>query len=130
MTRARALGAVRLAFLLGICGFSLGCSEIADYSTQDGESYCGKIVQAPIVRRGFAETVQMRMTLDANRLANSPGTLTTNDGLFKSAPLRPIPEFSNDPLFDLNFGEGRNRNMIYAVDPSDSAQGPTVTVVL
>ena len=35
-----------------------------------------------------------------------------------------------DPLLMLQFGEGRDKNLIYMVDPTDPALGPTVTVVL
>jgi hypothetical protein len=56
--------------------------------------------------------------------------LSTDDGLLVEAPMRPLPELAHDPFFTLSFGEGRDRNFYFAVDPADAANGPTINVVL
>ena len=70
--------------------------------------------------------------LKRNRLiATSPGALTSSDGLFQDAKLRAIPQLFHDPLSQLEFGEGRQRNLLYVVDPSDASTGGTaVTAVI
>lgn len=107
-----------------------GCKDISRFSTAPGELYCGTIVGASFVRRGFAEGVGIRMTFDADHLSDAPGKLSTSDGLLTDTPMRPLPELSQDPLSTFNFGEGRDRNFLYAVDPVDPAKGPTVSVIV
>jgi len=107
-----------------------GCRDISRFSTAEGESYCGQIVDSQIVRRGFLTSVKMRLTFDADHISDTPGALSTDDLLLTNAPLRPIPELSNDPLFTFTFGEGRDKNLLYAIDPTDPAKGPPITVVL
>jgi hypothetical protein len=107
-----------------------GCRDIDRFSTRDGDYYCGQIVDAQFVRRGFqaadAGSVWMRLTLDTNRIGDAPGALSTNDGLLVNAQMRPLPELPNDPLWTLTFGEGREKNFLFAVDPTDPARGPSI----
>jgi hypothetical protein len=119
-----------LLFAMGIIAGSTGCKDIDRYSTAPGESYCGKIVSASIVRRGFSCSACMRMTFDAHHINDRPGTLWTDDGMFSATALRPIPQLSHDPLLTFTFGEGREKNFFFAADPTDSERGPTVTVVI
>jgi hypothetical protein len=119
-----------VATLLFVSTFVFGCKDVSRFSTAPGESYCGQIVGASFVRRGFDEKVRLRMTLDANRLADAPGTLTTDDQFLMNAPMRPASELSHDPLSTLNFGEGRDKNLLFAVDPADPAKGPTLMAVV
>ncbi len=72
----------------------------------------------------------MRMTFDAGRLADARGMLSTDDGLFTNTPMRPMPELVNDPLSTFNFGEGRDKNLLFAIDPLDPARGPTIMAVV
>jgi hypothetical protein len=116
--------------LLLFASLALSCKDVSRFSTAPGESYCGQIVGAPFVRRGFDDKLRLRMTLDANRLADAPGTLTTDDQFLMNTPMRPVPELSHDPFSTLNFGEGRDKNLLFAVDPADPAKGPTVMVVV
>jgi hypothetical protein len=44
-----------------------GCKDIDRFSTEPGESYCGKIVSASIVRRGFSSSLCMRPSMRAPR---------------------------------------------------------------
>ena len=115
-----------IAVLVGMAG----CKDIDRFSTDPGESYCGKIVSASIVRRGFSSSICMRMTFDARHVNDHPGTLWTDDGMFAATALRPIPQLSHDPLLTLTFGEGREKNFLFAADPAESERGPTVTAVI
>jgi hypothetical protein len=117
-----------------------GCRELSRFSAGADDPYCGMIVDgstfadaAPrqsIVRRGFGRDVAMKMVFDAAKLDSTPGALTTSDGLLTSAPLRPIPELVNDALWMLEFGEGRDKNLLYVVDPSPPDAGPSINAVI
>src|SRR6185503_1709364 len=74
------------------------CRDIGRFSTAPGESYCGRLVDAAFVRRGFTGAPRMRMTFDADHLGDAPGLLSTDDQLLANATMRPLPELSNDPL--------------------------------
>jgi hypothetical protein len=108
----------------------LGCRDVTRFSTAKGEAYCGQIVKGSFVRTGFAPSAQIRMTFDADHLTDGPGQLSTDDHMLDGAQLRPIPQLANDPLWTLNFGEGREKNLIYAVDPNDPVNGPSITAFL
>jgi hypothetical protein len=114
------------AALVGLAG----CKDIDRFSTDPDESYCGKIVSASIVRRSFPGAMCMRLTFDARSVTEEPGMLWTDDGMFANTPLRPIPELSHDPLLTFTFGEGREKNLLFAADPADPARGPAVTVIV
>jgi hypothetical protein len=119
------------AALVGLAGaLVLSCKSVEEFSTPPGESYCGNIVQGLHVRTGLGPAVRMRMTLDGAALDTAPGTLSSDDGLFENAPMLAIPQFFHDQLATVNFGEGRQRNLIYMVNPSDPKRGATITVVL
>jgi hypothetical protein len=118
-----------LVFLFSMLALA-ACKDVSRFSTGPGESYCGQIVDASFVRRGFIGTPRLRMTFDADHLGDSPGLLSTDDQLLVNVPMRPLPELSHDPLSTFNFGEGRDKNLLFAVDPSDPAKGPTITVVV
>jgi hypothetical protein len=115
---------------IGSCLLGLGCKDVTRFSTAPGESYCGPIVGAKFVLRGFDDTLHLRMTFDADHIADAPGTLSTDDQLLTNTPMRPVPEFFHDPFSTLNFGEGRDKNLVFAVDPTDPAKGPTIMVVV
>jgi hypothetical protein len=115
-----------LGFALAAVFILAGCKDLDEFSTGPDESYCGKIVTAAIVRRAFSSFLCMRMTFDTQHAADRPGFLWTDDGMFKASPLRPLPELSNDPLLLYSFGDGREKNFLYAVDPSDPERGPGV----
>ena len=106
------------------------CKDIDRFSTAPDESYCGKIVSASIVRRSFPSEMCMRLTFDARRVNERPGSLWTTDGMFANTPLQPIPELSHDPLLTFTFGEGREKNLLFAADPAEADRGPAVTVVV
>lgn len=129
MTR-RPLALAALTSCLLLTG--AGCDDLARFSTADGEAYCGAVTLAGAFRTGLSPRVQMRLQLDATALdgPGSPGALSTfeaADGaqperrLLDRAPLRPIVPLANDPLSHLEFGDGRERNAIFAVSPADPA---------
>jgi hypothetical protein len=107
-----------------------GCDDMTQFSTADGESYCGVIARGGAFRAGLSPRVQMRLTLDAAKLdgAGSPGTVSTYEAadgesperrLLDGAALRQIPPLSHDPLSRPVFGDGRERNAIYAVSAAE-----------
>lgn len=144
MWQPRRRSSSRGIFLLGLLSWGLiptvGCRELSRFSTSPDDPYCGAIVDGSstadtdarrsMVRRGFGRDVQLKMTFDASKLDTTPGQLTTSDGLLESTPLRPIPELVNDSLWMLDFGEGRDKNLLYVVDPSLSDAGPSINAVI
>ena len=106
-----------------------GCERLSSFDLDPGESYCGQITLGSRYRTGFSPRVQMRMSFDADQVAvgKSPGTVTTYDRgadpaqqrLLDRGTLRPIAPVSHDALSDLDLGDGRDLNYIYAVTPAD-----------
>ena len=112
------------------CTTLLGCRDLAHFSTGDGH-YEGTVVAGNFVRAGMADGVRLCVTLDADHLQDSPGTLSSSDGRFSSTILRPIPQIWHDPLSTLTFGEGRVKNLVYMAAPGpDAGDGADVTVIL
>jgi hypothetical protein len=109
------------------CAALAGCNDVSRFSTAADESYCGSIVTGPFVRQGFGPGIRMRLNFDADRLSEKPGEVSTDDGLLDHAMLRPIPQLANDPLSSLQFGEGRVRNLLLGVSPS---QGPSAFAIV
>jgi hypothetical protein len=98
-----------------------GCKSVTRFSSKDGDHFEGDVVKGNFVRSGLAEDARMCVTLDASRLQDSPGILSTSDGRFKATPLRPIPQIWHDPLSTLSFGEGRVQNLVYVATPAGPA---------
>jgi hypothetical protein len=116
------------ALVIAVGGAALaGCNDVTRFSTAADESFCGSIVPGPFVRQGFGPGVRMRLTFDADRLSDRPGVISTDDGLLDRAALRPIPQLANDPLSSLQFGEGRMRNLLLGVSPTE---GPNAFAVV
>lgn len=121
--------ALPLAMLLAL-GAHAGCDDVSRFSTADGEAYCGAVTLGSAFRAGLSPRVQMRLTLDASELdgPEPPGALSTyeppSEGtperrLLDEAALRPIAALGHDPLSRLEFGDGRERNAVYAVSASE-----------
>jgi hypothetical protein len=121
----------RLAGFVGFtCAVLFGCRDLTHFSTGDGH-YEGTVVSANFVRAGIAEDMRLCVTLDADKLQDAPGTLSSSDGKFSNTVLRPIPQIWHDPLSTLTFGEGRVKNLVYMAAPSPDAGDPSdVTVIL
>lgn len=118
----------------------VGCADLERFSTSAGESYCGSITLASEFREGLGPVAQMRLTLDTAALdaGGSPGRVTTSERLsadaeprrlIDEAALRPIKPLAHDPLSFLQFGDGRERNAIYAVSVADSSQAAMLAVL-
>jgi len=114
------------------------CDRISDFDTGPGEAYCGQITLASGYRTGFTPRVQLRMTFDSSKVdaGESPGMVTTFDAgmdgdpqLLTDAPLRPIPPLSHDALSQLEFGDGREANLIYGLSPSSPEAESVLAVV-
>jgi hypothetical protein len=95
----------------------LACRDLSGFSTTNGDSYEGKVVSAPFVLSGLQAGTKLCLTLDTDHLQDTPGAISTNDGMFAKTPLRPIPQIWHDPLSTLSFGEGRLKNLIYVATP-------------
>ncbi|WP_437735861.1 hypothetical protein [Sorangium sp. So ce1335] len=121
-------------------GGAAGCDDVSRFSTTEGESYCGAITLGGAFRAGLSPRVQMRLTLDADALdgPEPPGALWTYEApdagaperrLLDGAPLRPIAALAHDPLSRLEFGEGRERNAIYAVSAAAPDAEPLLAIL-
>jgi hypothetical protein len=91
-----------------------GCRDLSGFSS-GGDHYDGYVVKGDYVRAGIAEDTRACLTIDADHLEDLPGRLSTSDGRFHTAALRPIPQIWHDSLSTLSFGEGRVKNLIYVV---------------
>lgn len=123
--RAVLLACIALGVLSGVA-----CKDISRFSTGPGESFCGSIIPASFLRQGFGPGVRMRLTLDTDHLDDAPGVIVTDDGKLDSAPLRPIPQLAHDALSTLNFGEGRERNLLFGISTIDGPQALAVVSLL
>jgi hypothetical protein len=103
------------AFALAALG---ACKDLSEFSTTDGDRYENTVVNAGFVLAGIAPNTKLCLTLDTDHLQDAPGAISTDDGLFKKVPLRPIPQIWHDPLSTLTFGEGRVKNLVYVATSS------------
>lgn len=123
---ARALAVLGAAFAFA----SSGCGkDLKAFNSKADDRFEGSVVRGTFVRAGIQEGAQMCLTLDAERLQDAPGTMSTSDGLFVSTPLRPIPQLLHDPLSTLSFGEGRVQNIVYAASPTDGGAEDALVVL-
>jgi len=130
---------MRHAAWLLVATCSWGCDRVGDFDLAPDESYCGKISLGSQTRQGLSPRVVMRMSFDADQVSDgqSPGTLTTFDSgadaahqqLLANAPLRPILPLARDAMSDLQFGDGRDRNLVYAVSAADPDAESLIAVV-
>jgi hypothetical protein len=103
---------------VAIVAFVAACSDLSGFNTSGG-SYQGSVVDAPFVLAGIdGGSTTLCLTLDTNHLQDTPGNLSTSDGRFHAVAMRSIPQFWQDPLSTLQFGEGRVKNMMYMVRAS------------
>jgi hypothetical protein len=117
---ARAVSAAA-AMSCAAMGPSLGCHDVSRFSSS-GDHYEGAVVMADFVLSGIDPATRLCLELDATRLQEVPGTISTSDGRFHATPLRPIPQVWHDPLSTLSFGEGRVQNLLYVATPSADAE--------
>jgi hypothetical protein len=106
-----------LAAALGLTCLA-GCRDLSSFSTSDGDRYENSVVNASFVLAGIEPGTRLCLTLDTDHLQDAPGVISTNDGMFRKAALRPIPQIWHDPLSTLSFGEGRIKNLVYVATSS------------
>ena len=121
---ARAGGVWLVAALVPVASV-VGCRDVSRFSTNGDHHYEGTIVQGSFVRAGLESDGRMCLSLDADHLQDTPGTITTEDGRFRGTPLRPIPQLWHDPLSTLSFGDGRTRNLLYVAAAHAPVDGGT-----
>lgn len=127
MSRARSplLGVVVL-----LAATAYGCRDLERFDTSGDEAFCGEMVGAPFNEGFLPESanppaIGMSLTFDIHDLATSPGVISTDDDqqgmcapdpLFRDAKLRSVKEAFHDPVSQLDFGDGRERNVLVWVD--------------
>jgi len=111
----------------------LGCDDVSAFSTEKGASYCGAITLGRRFREGLGPRVQMRLALDASRIdaQGAPGSVwawepasqvQAGRTLLDGVTLEPFAPIAHDALGDLELGEGRERNAIYALRPTTGGE--------
>jgi hypothetical protein len=129
----RAVPALFLGLLaLASCLAGAGCRDLSSFTT-GSDRYEGAVVQGDFVRAGVDPSTTICLTLDTDHLQDGPGALSTSDGRFHTAALRPIPQIWHDPLSTLSFGEGRLKNLVYvasATTPFSDGNGNDVLAVV
>ena len=132
---ARSIALLSAILLVG------ACRDLDRFETGSDEAYCGSMVPASFAHEGFlpddeTETLTLALQLDTDALTTTPGTISSNDAefglcapapLFDRAVVRAIEEAFHDPLSTLEFGEGREENLLVWVD--STCQGTMVGVV-
>jgi len=123
----------RAPFLAAVLAMLGGCRDLSGFSTVPNDRYEGVVVDADFVRVGVDVGTSLCLTLDADRLQDAPGAISTSDGRFHAVPLRPIPQIWHDPLSTLSFGEGRLKNLMYMATATmrfaDNQSDDTLAVV-
>jgi hypothetical protein len=136
----RGIRGAAAALPIVLCVAAAACDDVERFSTEPGKAYCGAITLGSSFRMGLSPRVQMRLRFDAALIdgPESPGTLSTYEAgagdqperrLFDEAELRPMPAMAHDPLSRLTFGDGRERNAIYAVSPGDPEAESMLAIV-
>jgi len=126
MSERLTLGSLGLLAAIG----AAGCRDLERFDTSGDDVYCGKLVGASF-QTGFlpdgaeSETVRMSLELDVSGLARYPGRVRTDDALtglcapkalLRDARLRAVSEAFHDPVSQLDFGDGREHNLLVWVD--------------
>ncbi len=115
-----------------------GCDRSAVLDTPSGEAWCGNITLGGAYRSGFSPRVQLRLHIDASLLDSdrSPGRVTTFDSgeqdhpkLLDNAPLRPMRALAHDPLSQLQIGQGRELNYLFATTPTPATHESLLAIV-
>ena len=118
-----------IALCLAIA-LTLGCSDVSEYSTDEGECYRGSIVEADFVRSCFDGQTEMVLTFDVNDLSAGraeAGSLSTSDGRFTATTLQQPCELRHDVLSLFRFPASQGENFItHTFDP---LQATTLTVI-
>ena len=125
------------------------CNSVDRFDTKGDAAYCGALVGAPfqegmLPQQERPRTLNLELKLDAAALAERAdnvslfGQLNSNDAefglcagmsrpLFLASPLRSMPVVDNDPISLMEFGAGRDYNVMAWVD--SSCQGTLLAVL-
>lgn len=107
-----------------------GCTDVGSFTTDPGECYEGKIVDAGFVRTGFSRNITLSLTLDTDSLADgrgSAGMMWTSDRTFNGATVSQMEELAHDSLSQFQFPGGRIRNYLVYTMATDGA--PAMVVI-
>ena len=130
-----------IASCVGLGVAALGCHDLERFDTHGDEAYCGEMVGTPF-NEGFLPenanppVISMKLTFDIQGLAKSPGSIATDDDeqgscspdpLFDEVRLRSVREAFHDPISQLEFGDGREKNILVWAD--STCQGTVLGVV-
>ncbi|MEZ4220702.1 MAG: hypothetical protein R3B13_07205 [Polyangiaceae bacterium] len=127
---------IRHWWVAGAALLCTNCRTLDRFDTTGDAAYCGSIVSAQFVRQGFPPDMRMRLELDMSQWASRPGTITTDDAVsspcagkprFDNAVMRASDEVQNDVLSTLDFGTGRDENLVVWVE--STCDGPVLGVV-
>lgn len=129
LSRPKIRPSVLPVILLLALALGAACKNVSKFTTRADERFEGPVATGSFVRAGTAEGVRMCLFLDADRLQDTPGSLTTSDGRFRAAPLRPIPQIWHDPLSTLKFGDGRVQNLVYVATPAAAGEADATVIV-
>lgn len=134
-----------------LAALALSCRSLDRFDTPGDAAFCGQLVAGPNFHDGFvgdkqiAALLQMKLKLDTSQLgafSNNEmvrlGFLSSNDAdsglcsgegepLFKSSPLRAIPQLDHDTLSTLTFGEGHDEDFFAWSD--STCQGTMLALV-
>jgi hypothetical protein len=129
-------GHIRIAVV--VVAFSLAaCEDLDSFTTSEGQIYRGVVVDADIVRAGFASGTQLEMTFDVTLVDEGPGVITTyppgedgEPGHFDNAPLLPIAALRNDSLSGFDFPSGRLQNYMFMTTASGTYEGLLALVIV
>lgn len=118
----------------------MGCRDDDRFDTRPGEAFCGALESAAFIHDGFVRegrppSLRLRLRLDMDALDTIPGELGTDDtsGLCEPRPLlddarlRAIEQVQHDQLYFLDFGDGRDQNLVAWVD--STCQGTLLAIV-
>lgn len=131
----------RFVLLAATASAVVACDDHTSFSTGPDEAYCGAVTLSASFREGLSPRVQLRLRLDAGALGDasrSPGVLSTYEAagggggarrLLDEAPLRPLGAVAHDTLSQLELGEEREGNYLYAVSPADDSAESILAIV-
>ncbi len=121
----------------------LGCQNLSRFEIKPGEAYCGSLISSPafhegLLPAGVPPVLPIRIELNLQALDTEPGSVTTGDSasglcsgaglpLFNHAPLRAIRPLQHDQLSQLQFGQGRDMNLMLWMD--STCQGSLLGVL-
>ncbi len=109
----------RALILLAAVLAAAGCEDELGFSTGRTDVFTGEVVDAEFLRerpsgsRLLEPGTRMDLSLHMSRLDESPGVVTTSDGLFREAALVALPAITFDRLSALEIPSGFLRSLVF-----------------